>query len=153
MTFIEAGLLEAACHFELEKEESALTILHDTLEQGALYGYCRTFLEEEVILPLLHKYWRIRQHNKRNIFNSVPLAYVNKLLQKNNLVYEFLDNFTSREKDVLQLLAEGASNNEIAQRLHLTEGTIRVYLTEIYSKIGVKSRMKAILWAKQWLGY
>lgn len=153
VTFIEAGLLEAACHFELEKEESALTILHDTLEQGALYGYCRTFLEEEVILPLLHKYWRIRQHNKRNIFNSVPLAYVNKLLQKNNLVYEFLDNFTSREKDVLQLLAEGASNNEIAQRLHLTEGTIRVYLTEIYSKIGVKSRMKAILWAKQWLGY
>lgn len=66
---------------------------------------------------------------------------------------EFLDSLTSREKDVLQLLAEGASNYEIAQQLQLTEGTIRVYLTEIYGKIGVKSRMKAILWAKQWLGY
>ncbi|MDM5231355.1 LuxR C-terminal-related transcriptional regulator [Lysinibacillus pakistanensis] len=153
VTFIEAGLLEATCHFELEKEESALTVLHDTLEQGALYGYCRTFLEEKYVLPLLHKYWRIRQHNKRHKFNSVPSAYVNKLLQKNYLVDEFLDSFTSREKDVLQLLAEGASNYEIAQQLQLTEGTIRVYLTEIYGKIGVKSRMKAILWAKQWLGY
>lgn len=153
VTFIEAGLLEATCHFELEKEESALTVLHDTLEQGALYGYCRTFLEEKYALPLLQKYWRIRQHSKRHIFNSVPLAYVNKLLQKNYLVDEFLDSFTSREKDVLQLLAEGASNYEIAQQLQLTEGTIRVYLTEIYGKIGVKSRMKAILWAKQWLGY
>lgn len=82
VTFIEAGLLEATCHFELEKEESALTVLHDTLEQGALYGYCRTFLEEKYVLPLLHKYWRIRQHNKRHKFNSVPSAYVNKLLQK-----------------------------------------------------------------------
>jgi len=118
-----------------------------------LYGYCRTFLEEKYALPLLHKYWRIRRHNKRHKFNSVPSAYVNKLLQKNYLVDEFLDSFTSREKDVLQLLAEGASNYEIAQQLQLTEGTIRVYLTEIYGKIGVKSRMKAILWAKQWLGY
>ncbi|MFJ7370963.1 LuxR C-terminal-related transcriptional regulator [Lysinibacillus sp. NPDC098008] len=152
-TLIEASLVEAACHFELGKEEAALAILHDALEQGALYGYCRTFLDEEAILSLLHKYWRIRQHNKQDAFQSVPLAYVYKLLQQNNYTDEWYDSFTPRERDVLQLLAEGASNNEIAQRLQLTEGTIRVYLTEIYAKIGVKSRMKAIVWAKEWLGY
>lgn len=153
VTLIEAGLLEAICHFSLGKEDFALPVLHDALEQGVLYGYYRTFIEEDSIWPLLNKYWRIRQHSKGDIFKSVPLAYVNKLLQNNSLEDEFFDNFTAREKDVLQLLAEGASNNEIAQQLKLTEGTIRVYLTEIYSKIGVKSRTKAILWAKEWLGY
>lgn len=83
----------------------------------------------------------------------MPLAYVNKLLQNDSSEDEFFANFTAREKDVLQLLAEGASNNEIAHQLQLTEGTIRVYLTEIYSKIGVRSRTKAILWAKEWLGF
>ncbi|WP_341301332.1 LuxR C-terminal-related transcriptional regulator [Lysinibacillus sp. FSL H8-0500] len=152
-TSIEASLVEAACHFELGKEEAAITILHDALEQGALYGYCRTFLEEKAVFPLLHKYWRIRQHNKRDVFQSVSLTYVHKLLQKDHYADKWLDSFTLREKDVLQLLAEGASNNEIAQHLQLTEGTIRVYLTEIYAKMGVKSRTKAMVWAKEWLGY
>lgn len=83
----------------------------------------------------------------------MPLAYVNKLLQNDSSEDEFFANFTAREKDVLKLLAEGASNKEIAQQLQLTEGTIRIYLTGIYSKIDVKSRTKAILWAKEWLGF
>lgn len=153
VTLIEAGLLEAACQFELDQEDIALSVLHVLLEQGVLHGYYHTFIEEDSIWPLLNKYWRIRQHSKGDIFNSVPLAYVNKLLQNISLEDEFFANFTKREKDVLQLLAEGASNNEIAQQLQLKEGTIRIYLTEIYSKIGVKSRMRAIVWAKEWLGY
>lgn len=153
VTLIEAGLLEAICHFSLGKEDFALTGLHAALEHGVLYGYYRTFIEEDSIWPLLNKYWRIRQHSKGDTFKSVPLAYVNKLLQNDSSEDEFFANFTAREKDVLQLLAEGASNNEIAHQLQLTEGTIRVYLTEIYSKIGVRSRTKAILWAKEWLGF
>ncbi|MCM3356605.1 response regulator transcription factor [Psychrobacillus sp. MER TA 171] len=56
-----------------------------------------------------------------------------------------LDQLTPRELEVFQLLVDGATNKEIAQKLFLSEGTIRVYLTTIYSKLGVKSRAKAIL--------
>ncbi|XRD26260.1 LuxR C-terminal-related transcriptional regulator [Lysinibacillus fusiformis] len=51
---------------------------------------------------------------------------------------------TQREKDIYDLLVDGITNREIAKRLHLSEGTVRVYLSTIYSKLGVNSRAKAI---------
>ena len=44
----------------------------------------------------------------------------------------------------MTLLQQGASNGEIAEQLGLAEGTVRVYLSTIYSKLGVNSRAKAI---------
>ena len=55
-----------------------------------------------------------------------------------------LDVLTPREMEVYKLLVDGATNREIANKLFLSEGTIRVYLTNIYSKLGVTSRAKAI---------
>lgn len=92
VTLIEAGLLEAICHFSLGKEDFALTVLHDALEHGVSYGYYRTFIEEDSIWPLLNKYWRLRQHNKGDTFKSVPLAYVNKLLLNDSTEDENLLN-------------------------------------------------------------
>jgi len=151
-TIIEAGIFEAICHLELEQEDSALLVLHDTLSHGAQYGYYRSFLEDEAVFPLLHKYWNVRQNDKSEKFNSVPMNYVEELLQYSPFTDEGYAVFTPREMDVLQLLTKGASNSEIAHQLLLSEGSIRVYLTAIYSKIGVKSRTKAIIWAKEWLG-
>lgn len=53
--------------------------------------------------------------------------------------------FSQRERDVLQLLAQGLSNAEIAGQLFLSEGTIRNYLTSIFEKLGVSDRAKAAL--------
>ncbi|WP_054770044.1 response regulator transcription factor [Lysinibacillus parviboronicapiens] len=52
---------------------------------------------------------------------------------------------TPREQEVFDLLADGETNREIAQRLNLSEGTVRVYLSTIYSKLDINSRAKAIL--------
>ncbi|MET4560058.1 DNA-binding NarL/FixJ family response regulator [Lysinibacillus parviboronicapiens] len=52
---------------------------------------------------------------------------------------------TPHEQEVFDLLADGETNREIAQRLNLSEGTVRVYLSTIYSKLGINSRAKAIL--------
>ncbi|MCS1382472.1 LuxR C-terminal-related transcriptional regulator [Lysinibacillus sphaericus] len=56
---------------------------------------------------------------------------------------------TPREKEVFDLLAKGVTNREIANMLNLSAGTIRVYLSTIYQKLGVKSRSQAILLAKK----
>ena len=45
---------------------------------------------------------------------------------------------------VLQLIVQGARNNEIAQRLHIAVKTVETHLTSIYSKLGVQSRVEAI---------
>jgi DNA-binding NarL/FixJ family response regulator len=54
---------------------------------------------------------------------------------------------TEREVGILRLLAEGRSNKEIAAALHLTEGTIKGYVSTIFDKLGVEDRTQAALYA------
>lgn len=56
-------------------------------------------------------------------------------------------NLTEREFDVLRLLAQGHSNKEIAAALHLTEGTVKGYVSAILAKLGVADRTQAALYA------
>jgi DNA-binding NarL/FixJ family response regulator len=56
-----------------------------------------------------------------------------------------LDVLSERERDVLRALGEGLSNREIADRLCITEGTTRNHVTNILSRLGLKSRMQAAL--------
>lgn len=60
--------------------------------------------------------------------------------------FEFNDkaSLTSRELQILRLIAEGFSYEEIASQLTLTYGTVKWYMTEIYSKMGVNSRRHAV---------
>jgi DNA-binding NarL/FixJ family response regulator len=57
--------------------------------------------------------------------------------------------FNERELEILKLLGKGQNNREIAQTLHLTEGTIKNYITNIFCQLGVRDRTQAALWAKQ----
>jgi DNA-binding CsgD family transcriptional regulator len=55
-----------------------------------------------------------------------------------------LDPLTSRELEILGLLAEGLSNREIAQKLVIAPGTVKWYNKQIYSKLNVHSREQAV---------
>jgi DNA-binding NarL/FixJ family response regulator len=54
---------------------------------------------------------------------------------------------TARELDVLRLLGTGATNQEIADRLSLTEGTVKNYISSILAKTGLRDRTQAALFA------
>ncbi len=58
-----------------------------------------------------------------------------------------LEALSGRELDVLQLLAQGFSNGEIAQRLYLSEGTVRNYVSSILAKLEVADRTQAAILA------
>lgn len=56
---------------------------------------------------------------------------------------------TDREVEVLEELSKGASNREIARKLFLTEGTVKNYISNIYSKLEVTGRHKAVFKARE----
>ena len=59
------------------------------------------------------------------------------------------DKLTPREVDVLRLLAQGLTNAEIAERLYLSEGTVRNHVSAIFSKLDVPGRTQAAVIAIQ----
>lgn len=53
---------------------------------------------------------------------------------------------TKREKDVLKLIAKGKSNKMIARSLDIAEGTVKVHVKRLLSKLGMRSRTEAAVW-------
>jgi DNA-binding NarL/FixJ family response regulator len=72
-----------------------------------------------------------------------PVEPVKEVAKKNNF------RLTEREIEVLEELSNGSTNREIARKLYLTEGTVKNYISNIYSKLEVTGRHKAVFKAKE----
>ncbi|HET6167555.1 MAG TPA: response regulator transcription factor, partial [Marmoricola sp.] len=60
-------------------------------------------------------------------------------------------DLSAREREVLQLVAEGLANKQIARRLGIAERTVKVHLGNVFRRIGVTDRTSAALWARDHL--
>ncbi|RAZ93088.1 DNA-binding response regulator [Mesorhizobium hawassense] len=63
-----------------------------------------------------------------------------------------LERLTTRQKDVLRLMAEGYSNKEIARDLDIAEATTKIHAAAIMRELGVRNRTEAAILIKPWLG-
>jgi DNA-binding NarL/FixJ family response regulator len=59
------------------------------------------------------------------------------------------DRLTDREKEILICLVEGLSNKEIADRLFISDNTVKIHVSNIYKKMNVRSRSQAVISAVQ----
>jgi DNA-binding NarL/FixJ family response regulator len=59
---------------------------------------------------------------------------------------------SSREEEVLQLVAQGLANKQIGRRLGISESTVKVHLGNVFRQIGVTDRTSAALWAREHVG-
>jgi DNA-binding CsgD family transcriptional regulator len=78
--------------------------------------------------------------------------YMNKMVLSTSetITESFLEKYliTPREKEVIEKLIIGLSNKEIGESMDITEGTVKVFVYNIYQKVGVKNRMSLARIAK-----
>jgi DNA-binding NarL/FixJ family response regulator len=63
----------------------------------------------------------------------------------------YVENLTERELEILTLVAKGASNRQIGELLFITEGTVKNHMSNILSKLGLRDRTQAALYAREHL--
>lgn len=83
------------------------------------------------------------------LHNLVVVDSIFGLEQSRSTLGEPLPRLTSRERDVLELVAGGLSNREIAAHLYLSENTVEAHLRNVFSKLNVRSRTQALRSAVQ----
>ncbi|MEO1429446.1 MAG: response regulator transcription factor [Cyanobacteria bacterium J06632_19] len=64
-----------------------------------------------------------------------------------------LAELTKREKEVLSLIATGANNREIAQKLYISEGTVKNHVTNILNRLELRDRTQAAIFANSFLSF
>jgi predicted ATPase/DNA-binding SARP family transcriptional activator/DNA-binding CsgD family transcriptional regulator/tetratricopeptide (TPR) repeat protein len=77
--------------------------------------------------------------------SPTPVAELGRALAHETLV----ERLSEREREILGLIAEGLSNQAIADRLHFSLGTVKWYTGQIYGKLGVQTRTQAVARGRQ----
>lgn len=78
---------------------------------------------------------------------SVYSKSINSRLISGYLRDQDVNDLTAREAEVLQLVADGLSNEQVAQRLAVGQKTVQMHLSSVYSKLGVSRRTEAVVQA------
>jgi LuxR family maltose regulon positive regulatory protein len=134
-------------------DKAALRTLRDALQLGRQERFVRTFLDEgELFAQLLRKLAAARQSHLEHD-ETESLRYLESLLepvpQPREVASQAVETLTRKELEILQLLAEGLSNLAIAERLFISETTVRTHLRSINAKFGSHSRTQAVAVARR----
>lgn len=79
---------------------------------------------------------------------SIGLAF-EKMLRREAGMRRLATILTPRETEVMGQVAQGLSNRQIAEGLHVTEGTIKIHIHNIYGKLGINNRVDLTLYAQK----
>jgi LuxR family maltose regulon positive regulatory protein len=165
---IEIRALQALAHQAHGDTGEALLALERALSNAEPQGYVRTFVDEgPSMASLLHEaaargiapnYARrllatfgdtTKDESAASVlrpFGGLPSAALGTGRAGPS---SFVETLSEREREVLQLIAEGFTNREIADRLFLALSTVKVHTRNIYGKLGVHSRTQAVTRARE----
>ena len=57
-----------------------------------------------------------------------------------------LSDLTAREQDIIKLVSEGCNNKEISEKLYLSEGTVRNYISQMLTKLDLRDRTQMVVY-------
>ena len=110
-------------------------LVEDALKAGATSYLLKNVNAEELASAIQDAYT-----GKSTLAPEATEALIQATLQRRDIGFDL----TRREKEVLELLVDGKSNNEIAILLSISLATVRFHLTNIYTKFGAKNRIEAV---------
>jgi LuxR family maltose regulon positive regulatory protein len=148
---LEILVLRALAHQAQGDRTAALSTLEQALLLAAPEGYIRLFIDEgEPMLALLRLAWA---RGMVPGYVATLLAAFGEHTTMDPAVHtarpgSLMEPFTEREREVLHLLFEGASNHEIARHLVISLNTVKKHVYNICGKLGVQSRAQAIVRAR-----
>ncbi|WP_233500788.1 LuxR C-terminal-related transcriptional regulator [Paenibacillus antibioticophila] len=163
---VEITCLQALLEAQRGQRLLAFSLIEEALVLGKDNDYRRTFVDEGADMQLLLKAYLADRYNVRASASGSDqgleqlgplLDYVEKLIhafpgtpgipahQRSLPVLDLLEPLSSKELLLLEQLRLGATNKQMAAALGLTEGTIRVYLSRLYEKLGVSTRTQALV--------
>ena len=109
--------------------------VHRALDAGAMAYLTKDANDDELVAAILAVF-----RGKRYLPAALAALLDERVSQ---------DELTAREQEVLSLLAEGMSNQEIADQLGIAEKTVRIHMTHIFDKLGAADRTQAVITAHQ----
>jgi LuxR family maltose regulon positive regulatory protein len=154
---IEVCALKALALHALGDTSAALASLERSLALAEPEGYVRTYLNEGPPMAAL-----LRQAASR----TIHVKYANNLLAEFGVwecesmgkitplppythTQPLVEPLTPRELDVLHLISQGLSNQQIAEELFIALNTVKRHASSIYTKLDVRSRIQAIVRARE----
>jgi LuxR family maltose regulon positive regulatory protein len=164
-SLIELRALQALAHADCGDEPSALTALDEALTLAAPEGYLRVFVDEgPPMAELLRKLVAGRRQDQRSGAGAGPRQYRSRLVEAFEqadlpirpparrgavVVAGLIEPLSARELEVLELLAMGRSNQQIAKELVVTQETAKKHVSHIFDKLGVANRTQAVVRAQE----
>ncbi|WP_375506177.1 response regulator [uncultured Nostoc sp.] len=122
------------------------------LQNGAMGYLLKDTPSEELAVAIRAVYKGYTQLGP-GIVKKLLTQFSNGTATQSPPVPSTLAELTPREKEVLRLIATGASNREIAQELYISEGTVKNHVTNILNRLNLRDRTQAAIWANTYLSY
>jgi LuxR family maltose regulon positive regulatory protein len=162
---IEILLLQALIEHAQGQRAAARTTLIRALDVAEPAGYLRLFVDEGEPMRLLIVDCRLRITDARrltyldkilaaldepSLANEVGIADTTSLPLRTpqSAIANLVEPLSERELEVLQLVAAGFSNGEIAARMIVATSTVKTHINHIFGKLGVQSRTQAVAQAR-----
>jgi LuxR family maltose regulon positive regulatory protein len=140
---IEVLALQALAYHGKKDTLRAMQVLERALSFAQPEGYVRVFLDEgEPMAKLLFlaKSQRLGQGYASELLHTQEIVTVTEPAPAQLLI----EPLTSRELEVLKLIESGCTNQDIAKRLVISIPTVKRHISNLYAKLGAKSRTQAV---------
>ena len=123
-------------------------IEHEQVVEALKLGVAGIVLKESAPLQILDCIRRVAAGGQW-IDQAISSRTLDSLLRRQSGTRRAAAILTTREIEVVRMVARGLRNKEIADQLSITEGTVKAHLRTIFEKVGVDSRAKLILYARE----
>lgn len=124
-----------------ENKREVFNLLREAFHYSIEEEYIKPFIQEK---NLLFKIIKELKYDKKIELTLREKDFIKALDKFTEVCGEKDEILSEREKEVIEVLAEGLANKEIGERLNISLATVKTHIINIYSKLGVSNRVQAV---------